>query len=516
VRTIAGLRKRRAALAIALAAIVGATACGKKGPPLAPLRLVPGPVADVTVRRVGGEVQIHFKLPTANANGPGRIDLDRVEIYAVTAAPGTVIPPNRELLSKTYTVGTIAVKPPPVEGDGEPPAGTPPDTRPGPGDDVSFTEELTEARLKPAPLPKAPVPPGWAVLHGPVPALPVEASIPDVMILGEPVAAPGASAPAAPLPPVVPLGAPAAATAPAATAPAATAPTANAPAGTPVPGAPAPGAPAVAPVAPLPPSAPAQTTVVRIYAIRGVAKSGRPGQPSARLTVPIVAPPLPPGAPKVTFTETALTLEWSPPPVKDAPTPAGEPPTPAAEAPTPPAFNVYRKPPQPVAAPPAAAKPAAAPVATGKPDAPLNPKPLAAAKLELPGVTLGTEQCFVVRSVHVVQNVAIESDASPTTCVTPKDVFPPAPPQNLGLLLLDGAIELVWDAGTEADLAGYTVLRADAPGDTLRPLTPSPVRESTFRDTTVKPGARYVYAVVAVDKAGNASQPSARVEGIAR
>ena len=85
--------------------MVVATACGKKGPPLAPLQLVPGPVSDVTVRRVGGEVRSHFMLPTANANGPGAVDLDRVEMYAVTAAPGTAIPPNRELLSKTYAVG---------------------------------------------------------------------------------------------------------------------------------------------------------------------------------------------------------------------------------------------------------------------------------------------------------------------------------------------------------------------------------------------------------------------------
>ena len=49
----------------------------------------PAPVSDVTVRRVGDDVQLRFKLPTANANGPGRIDLDRVEIYAVTVAPGT-------------------------------------------------------------------------------------------------------------------------------------------------------------------------------------------------------------------------------------------------------------------------------------------------------------------------------------------------------------------------------------------------------------------------------------------
>ena len=62
------------------------------------------------------------------------------------------------------------------------------------------------------------------------------------------------------------------------------------------------------------------------------------------------------------------------------------------------------------------------------------------------------------------------------------------------------------------------VLRGEAPGDTLQPLTPAPLRETTYRDTTVRPGVRYVYAIVAVDKATppNTSPPSARVEGTAR
>jgi len=513
-------------------AVAGSTACGKKGPPLAPLRLVPAAMSDVTVRRVGDDVQIHFKLPTANANGPGKIDLDRVEIYAVTAAPGTLVPPNRELLTKTYAVATIGVKPPPLEGGAEPPENTPPDTRPGPGDEVLFTEELTEARVKPAPLPKIPVPPGYAKLYAPVPPLPAIALIPGLTVFPAAAAAAQPGAPGAPLPAVAPVpgtAAPAAAlpapaagapSAPAPAAPPAPAPAAAAPAPTPaappagaapaVPSGAAPATPAATATtppaaAPAPPAAappaPVQTTVVRIYAIRGLAKSGRPGPPSARLTVPIVNPPPPPSAPKPTFTETAMTIEWTPPPALEGET-------------APPAFNVYRVAPKPD--PAAAKQPAAAAAAGAKPDAPLNPAPLTVAKLELPGVTMGTEQCFAVRSVHVVQNVAIESVSSPTACVTPSDVFPPAPPQNLGLLLLDGAIELVWDAGSEPDIAGYTVLRADAPGDTLRPLTPSPIRESTFRDTTVRPGARHVYAVVAVDKAGNASPPSARVEGTAR
>jgi fibronectin type 3 domain-containing protein len=50
------------------------------------------------------------------------------------------------------------------------------------------------------------------------------------------------------------------------------------------------------------------------------------------------------------------------------------------------------------------------------------------------------------------------------------------------------------------------------------PLTPDPVRETTYRDTAVRAGVRYVYAVVAVDDARprNASAQSNRVEETAR
>ena len=82
----------------------------------------------------------------------------------------------------------------------------------------------------------------------------------------------------------------------------------------------------------------------------------------------------------------------------------------------------------------------------------------------------------------------------------------------------DGAVSLVWDRNTEADLGGYLVLRAEAPGDTLLPLTPQPIADATYRDATVKPGVRYAYAVVAVDKVTprNQSAPSVREEVTAR
>ena len=65
---------------------------------------------------------------------------------------------------------------------------------------------------------------------------------------------------------------------------------------------------------------------------------------------------------------------------------------------------------------------------------------------------------------------------------------------------------------------GYIVLRGTAPGAPTERLTPQPIRETTFRDTTVKPGTRYVYAVIAVDtaKPPNASAPSNQVQETAR
>jgi hypothetical protein len=225
---------------------------------------------------------------------------------------------------------------------------------------------------------------------------------------------------------------------------------------------------------------PAQTVIVRTYTIRGFAASGRPGQPSTRVTVPLVPPPPPPGDAKASFTEKAVVLAWTPPTVEGI-----------SSALT---FNVYR----------------------GDAMRPLNPSPLTSATMEIPGLEVGTEHCFAIRTAATVQKIAIEGEATPPVCVTPRDIFPPAAPQELSLLLLDGAIELVWNAGTEPDLAGYIVLRADAPGDNLRPLTPTPVGEATYRDASVKPGAHYVYAVTAVDRAGNASPQSARVEGTAR
>jgi hypothetical protein len=175
-------------------------------------------------------------------------------------------------------------------------------------------------------------------------------------------------------------------------------------------------------------------------------------------------------------TEKGVVVDWTPPVAE----PGGAPVT----------FNVYRR---------------------EDPGTALNPSPLTGPSMEIAGAAYGKEHCYVVRTIQTMQNVTVESEPSAPACLTPLDKFPPAAPRNLRAVAEEGAVSLVWDANTEADLGGYLVLRGDAEGGTLQPITPQPVKDATYRDTTVIAGTRYVYAVVAVDTASperNSSPPS--------
>jgi predicted small lipoprotein YifL len=405
---------------VAVAALCACVACGKKGPPLAPLHLVPAAASEPVARRVADRVRLRFVLPKTNANGPGPVDLERVEIYAITIAPGAPPPPNRELLSKAYLVGQIPVRPAPVEGE-TPKEG---DTRPEPGTAVTFDEELDAAKLTPVPS-KTPAGPAVAKpIPQPAAAHPSDLTIPtqplDVAML------PGLTPPAAAAPP-----------------------------------------------APKYPS--------RIYTVRGVTRSGRFGAPSPRMEVPLIPVPSPPSAVSSRGTETGVMIEWKPP----------------TEPPMPLSYNVYR---------------------TADPMQPVNTAPVAAAAFEYVGAAFGEEHCFRLRGISVAGIVLTEGPMSEETCVTPRDTFAPAAPKRVDAVPTPGQISLIWEANTEKDLAGYIVLRGEAPDGVLQPVTPAPIRDSHYTDTTVKPGVRYIYAVVAADTATppNLSPQSPRVEETAR
>jgi hypothetical protein len=257
----------------------------------------------------------------------------------------------------------------------------------------------------------------------------------------------------------------------------------------------------------------------RTYLVVGYSRSGKRNTPSALVTVPVVQAPQPPTAPVLTYTADRFMLAWQPPltirrPVQDPATGGVLPSVPRVEILPGSTYNVYE-------VDRARVAPAAAPstASVAHMPTPVNEQPLTAPAFEDPRFAFGVERCYVIRTVDTFgSRQTVESEPSAAVCVTPRDTFPPAAPKGLQAVPGDGAISLSWDPNAGADLAGYLVLRAIAPGGTLERLTPEPIPGTTYSDTTAKSGVRYIYAVVAVDTAvpPNASAASNKVEVVAR
>ncbi len=252
---------------------------------------------------------------------------------------------------------------------------------------------------------------------------------------------------------------------------------------------------------------PAISAPSRSYVAVGVSTRGRRGATSRRVAVPLIPLPATPSAPTITYSEKAVSLAWSAPEAAAASDVLPSRPLGSAQPSF--GFNVYETRTTGGTAPADGVAAATSPA----------PKRLTNAPLTTPAftderVTFGVERCYAVRVIETLGNATIESDPSPEACVTLVDTFPPAAPKQLTAVASEGAISLIWDPNTESDLAGYLVLRGPT-ADALQPITPAPVAETTFKDT-VAAGSHYVYAVQAVDKAGNRSAPSNTVEETAR
>lgn len=250
---------------------------------------------------------------------------------------------------------------------------------------------------------------------------------------------------------------------------------------------------------------PPMEVLSRTYVAIGVSTRGRRGAISGRAVVPLGPVPAAPAPPEVDYDEQAVTVEWTlvvpegqgmPPPVLPA----------RVILPAMPEtmYSVYELSPaeEPVAG--------ASPAGTRLTNEPISERSYVDRRIEW-----GAERCYAVRVVHRYPEAGtLESDASAPTCVTLSDVFAPPAPTGLQSIGSEGAIVLIWNPVTAPDLAGYVVLRGES-GSPLRPIAVPPVQEATFRDA-VPSGSRFVYAVQAVDRAGNASPASETAEEVAR
>ncbi|MGE5246024.1 MAG: fibronectin type III domain-containing protein [Betaproteobacteria bacterium] len=237
----------------------------------------------------------------------------------------------------------------------------------------------------------------------------------------------------------------------------------------------------------------------RTYVAVGISTRGRKGSLSQRAAVPLVPAPPPPASVEVTYDESAVAIAWPPLAAQVGADEDVLPSSPFGVTPPTFGFEVYEMP---------------AEESTGGTGRRLTSSPITATRYTDTDMTWGDRRCYTVRTIETIGGLPIESRAATPACVTLTDTFPPAPPKGLTAVASEHAISLIWQPNTEKDLAGYIVLRGSN-GGPLAPITPAPIQDATYHDD-VQPGVRFTYAVRAVDKAGNESAPSNRVDEVAR
>jgi hypothetical protein len=105
-------RFRRAAFGLTLvAALLSAAGCGKKGDPLPPLRTIPLPTTDLSVRQQGRLILFDLAYPSVTVSGLALDGIDALELYVMT---------------KPLAAPQAAPPAPPQPAAPAPPAGAPP------------------------------------------------------------------------------------------------------------------------------------------------------------------------------------------------------------------------------------------------------------------------------------------------------------------------------------------------------------------------------------------------------
>jgi len=443
---MSGGRFAHRAIVVVLLALA---ACGKKGPPLAPLRVAPARVEDLSVSKTGEEVRARFTVPSTNADKTAPADLVAVEVYGISGKPEDPLGnplAGPQFIRFAELVGRVQIAPPETPGE------EPPDpTRGSVAERARAAAEIAARQAQPA--------------QGSLASVVEQLTRDDYTPFVHPDRRPTPPPPAT-LVLVRPLG-----------------------------------------------PAPAEDPFSRSYVAIGVSRHGTRSAFSNRVVVPLADAPGPPSAVTVVHAETSATVQWTEPPgtfrrVQRPAKPDEIAARSLAPSVVPTTYNVYR-----------VGRTAGSGTATPQP---VNTAPIEGTEFTQSPIALGEDGCYQVRAVRVYGGARLESAPSETACTTFVDTFPPPPPTNLAAVGSEGGVSLIWDPSPGADVAGYVILRGEigpaGPPATLAPLTPQPIRESTYRDDTARRGARYVYAVVAIDGATppNRSVESNRVEEGAR
>jgi len=118
----------------------------------------------------------------------------------------------------------------------------------------------------------------------------------------------------------------------------------------------------------------------------------------------------------------------------------------------------------------------------------------------------------MVRAIRMYENTEAAGLASAAVSGMPRDLTPPAPPQQVTAVASAEGVKLVWDAVAESDLAGFRIYRRLSGESKPKRIGEVGADSLAFIDGASPRGiSLWHYAVTAYDQAGNESQPSIEV-----
>jgi len=126
-------------------------------------------------------------------------------------------------------------------------------------------------------------------------------------------------------------------------------------------------------------------------------------------------------------------------------------------------------------------------------------------------LTPGDSICYYLTAVDAA---GLQSLPSAKTCITFKDIVPPASPEGLITRVKEKSIELIWNMSPELDVSHYNVYRApNMSAENIKiNVDPVPVDNPFFVDKNCIEGNQYFYSVSAVDSFYNESKPCNRMD----
>lgn len=237
------------------------------------------------------------------------------------------------------------------------------------------------------------------------------------------------------------------------------------------------------------------------YLVRTRASKKKESDASNSASVRIFPAPGPIGDLTARTTKTAVELSWTPP----TRTTSGAPISGLT------GYRVYRAEVDPQQATEALADPSKAKTVSPLEIVALTPSP----HYRDAQFQFGHTYLYSVRSVTQYEADSVESGDSNLLAVSPRDVFPPAAPQDLVSVFVPASdtapahLELSWSINEAPDINGYNIYRSEDAAKRGERLNRELLLTPAFRDMSAVPGRPYSYTVTAVDRAGNESLPSA-------